>query len=191
MLAKGHDFPDITLAGLIDMDSGLYGADFRASERMAQLAVQVAGRVGRKGQGGRVLLQTRFPEHPLYQALTSGGYARFAQLALTERQAAELPPFSRQVLIRAEAARPDPPRVFLEQVLNQAAALGIPEVAAWGPAPAPMPRRAGRHRLQLLLQAQQRVPLHRLLQRLVPYLPGLASARSVRWSVDVDPVDSY
>jgi len=191
MLAKGHDFPAIALAGLLDMDAGLYGADFRAGERMAQLAIQVAGRVGRGGEPGRVLLQTRFPEHPLYQALLRGGYPTFAQLALQERRLADLPPFSHQVLIRAEAAGAELPPEFLQEVTQQVVAQGAEGVAVWGPVPAPMARRAGRHRAHLLLQAPRRGPLQRLLVALLPWMQQSSRGRRVRWSVDVDPVDTY
>ncbi|MFI0460394.1 MAG: primosomal protein N', partial [Candidatus Thiodiazotropha endolucinida] len=105
MLAKGHHFPDVTLVAILDVDHGLFGADFRASERMAQLVLQVAGRAGRAKRPGRVLIQTRHPDHPLMQLLTKRGYEAFADEALEERRAAAFPPYSHQVLLRAESTK--------------------------------------------------------------------------------------
>ncbi len=193
MLAKGHHFPRVTLVGVIDADGGLFSADFRSPERMAQTLIQVAGRAGRGEHPGRVLIQTRFPEHPLLQTLVRGGYPAFARAALAERRQAQLPPFSHQVLLRAEAVKEVPPREFLDQVRSQALELlgGSTEVEVWGPVPAPMERRAGRYRSHLLLQARRRSPLHSLLGLLLPALAQSKRARRVRWSVDVDPLDLY
>jgi primosomal protein N' (replication factor Y) len=189
MLAKGHHFPRVTLVGVLDVDGGLFGADFRSAERMAQLVLQVAGRAGRGEAPGRVLIQTRFPEHPLLQTLVRQGYPAFAAAALAERREAELPPYSHQALLRGEAPQAEPPNRFLTEVAELAAALAMPEVALWGPVPAPMERRAGRYRAHLLLQAATRRPLHELLARLLPAVRDLPSGRRVRWSLDVDPVD--
>jgi hypothetical protein len=106
MMAKGHDFPGVTLVGVINADQGLFGTDFRAGERLAQTLVQVAGRAGRADRPGEVLIQTSFPEHPFLQRLLSGGYEAFAEAALEERRAAGWPPFSHLALLRAEATRP-------------------------------------------------------------------------------------
>ncbi len=191
MLAKGHHFPGVELVVLVDVDGGLFSADFRAAERTAQLVVQVAGRAGRGDRPGSMILQTRFPEHPLLQTLVHRGYDAFAEAALEERRLAGLPPFSRQALLRAAAADMERAEAFL----GAAAALLAPQagdaVALWGPVPAPMPRRAGRHRAQLLLQSASRGALHRVLDWLVPRLQELPEARGVRWSLDVDPLDLY
>ena len=191
MLAKGHHFPRVTLVGVLDADGGLYSADFRATERMAQLLVQVAGRAGRGDRPGRVLIQTRYPEHPLLQTLVRSGYRTFAEQALLERQAAAMPPFSHQALMRADATRQEFAQALLEQVVGCAAALGIEGVEMWGPVPAPMARRAGRHRVHLLFQANRREALHALLQRLPAEIADMDAAKRVRWSLDVDPVDLY
>ncbi len=190
MLAKGHHFPGVTLVGVLDGDQGLYGADFRAGERMAQLIVQVAGRAGRAERPGEVLVQTHHPDHPLLTALLRGGYAGFAAQALDERRAAELPPYTRLALLRAEAPAPEAPLAFLEAARASALHLGDGAVAVLGPVPAPMERRAGRYRAQLLLQSAGHAALQRLLGAWVPALEGLKSARRVRWSVDVDPADT-
>lgn len=191
MLAKGHHFPRVTLVGVLDADGGLYSADFRATERMAQLLVQVSGRAGRGDRPGRVLIQTRYPDHPLLQTLVRKGYRAFAEEALLERQAASMPPYSHQALLRADATREEYARAFLEQVASWARQLEVEGVELWGPVPAPMARRAGRHRVHLLFQADRRDVLHRLLDRLPAQAAGMPAAKRVRWSLDVDPLDLY
>jgi primosomal protein N' (replication factor Y) len=190
MLAKGHHFPEVTLVGILDVDQGLFGADYRSPERMAQLILQVAGRAGRARRPGRVLIQTRHPDHPLLQLLTRQGYDAFAEEALAERRMAALPPFSHQVLVRAEAARAEFPLAFLEQAVKAGEALAdAAQIECLGPVPAPMERRAGRVRAHLLIQAAQRQPLHRWLTPWIAQLAALPEARRVRWSVDVDPME--
>ncbi len=190
MLAKGHHLPDITLVAIVDADQGLFGADFRAPERMAQLIVQVAGRAGREARAGEVIIQTHHPEHPLLHLLLSEGYARFAREELDQRRLAELPPFSAMALLRAEAVDATLPQQFLLEARQLAQRPGAAGVRLLGPLPAPMERRAGRFRAQLLLQAPERAGLHRLLQHWVPQLGRLPTARRVRWSLDVDPMDT-
>ncbi|NCF26161.1 MAG: primosomal protein N' [Gammaproteobacteria bacterium] len=187
MLAKGHHFPNVTLVGILDADGGLFGADFRAAERMAQLLVQVAGRAGRGQHPGRVLIQTHHPDHPLLRVLVREGYRHFGEAALTERQQAALPPFSCLALLRAEAPQRDRAMEFLEEARACAVRLGDRSVQALGPVPAPMERRAGRFRAQLLLQSDERGPLHGLLMPWLEELETLKSGRRVRWSLDVDP----
>jgi len=191
MLAKGHHFPRVTLVGVLDADGGLYSADFRATERMAQLLVQVAGRAGRGDRPGRVLIQTRYPDHPLLQTLVRKGYRAFAQQALLERQAASMPPYSHQALLRADATRLESAQAFLDQVAGWARQQDVAGVELWGPVPAPMARRAGRHRVHLLIQADRRDALHGLLQQLPAHAADMPTAKRVRWSLDVDPLDLY
>ncbi|HEX6591030.1 MAG TPA: primosomal protein N' [Moraxellaceae bacterium] len=188
MLAKGHHFPKVTLVVLLDIDGGLFGADFRAPERTAQLILQVAGRAGRADRPGLVLLQTHQPEHPLLHELITQGYEAFARRALAERQELGLPPSGYLALFRAEATSGALPMAFLQDVRSLLEAEGEgPE--AWGPVPAPMEKRAGRIRAHLLLQAQRRGSLHEALRRLLPRIEALPQARRVRWSLDVDPQD--
>jgi len=191
MLAKGHHFPAVTLVGILDADQGLFSTDFRGSERMAQQIVQVAGRAGRQDRPGVVVIQTRHPEHPLLQLLVRQGYPAFAHAALAEREAAQLPPVTSIALLRAEAADAQLPMEFLEVARDAVAATGTASVTAWGPVPASMERRAGRFRAQLLLQAARRGDLQRLLSALVLQLEADRRSRRVRWSVDVDPADTY
>lgn len=186
MLAKGHHFPDVTLVGILDVDHGLFGADFRSAERMAQLITQVSGRAGRAEKPGRVVVQTRHPDHPLINTLIREGYGAFATEALSERSSALLPPYSYQALIRAEATSDGLPKTFLEAAMEQGRSL-TSSIEFWGPVPAPMERRAGHFRAHLLLQSNSRRELHSLLTDLLPKIRELKLARRVRWSLDVDP----
>lgn len=191
MLAKGHHFPNVTLVGILDADQGLYSADFRASERMAQLILQVAGRAGRAQRPGEVLIQTHHPDHPLLITLVQNGYHAFTQALLKERLETCLPPYSYLALLRAEAVDVQSPTEFLNQARDLAQHKLNPEVQMLGPVPAPMERRAGRFRAQLLLQAQQRIALQNLLPEWVRQLEDLKSGRKVRWTLDVDPMETY
>lgn len=191
MLAKGHHFPNVTLVGIIDIDQGLFSVDFRATERMAQMIVQVAGRAGRAENPGEVLIQTHHPEHPLLQTLLAKGYDEFAKQALIERQQANLPPYSYIALLRAEAVDIQKPFQFLNDAKQAALQYNLSDVQLDGPVAAPMEKRAGRYRAQLLLTAEKRSQLHRLLKPWVLQLETLKSGRKVRWSLDVDPVDTY
>jgi primosomal protein N' (replication factor Y) len=195
MLAKGHHFPRVTLVSILDADGGLFSGDFRASERMAQLIVQVAGRAGRAEEPGKVIIQTHLAEHPLLIQLTEQGYFAFAEQALSERRAAGLPPFSHLALLRAEAHKPGQAEGFLDEACSEAEHLlkemALGGIELLGPVPAPMERRAGRYRAQLLVQANARAPLHKLLATWLLALESMPSGRQVRWSLDVDPVDLY
>jgi primosomal protein N' (replication factor Y) len=189
MLAKGHDLPRLTLVGVVGVDEGLFSADFRAGEKLAQLLIQVAGRAGRANLPGEVLLQTHHPDHPLLNTLLAGGYPAVAALALAEREAAGFPPYAHLALLRAEAPHEGEVQAFLRDAHTSFAP--TTGVAATAPMPAPMARRAGRARGQLLLSARQRPALQSALAAWVPRLYELKSARKVRWSLDVDPVDLY
>ncbi|KUJ73059.1 primosomal protein N' [Thiomicrospira sp. WB1] len=198
MLAKGHHFPKVTLVGMIDLDQGLFSCDYRAAERMAQLVIQVAGRAGRGEQAGEVLIQTHHPQHPLLTRLVEQGYGAFAQSALQEREAARLPPFSYQVMIRAESVEAGAAEAFLKAVKNGlnsarmqkgAAAFEAtqPSLTVAGPVVAPMMRRQKRWRFQLLLQGTHRGHLHNWLAQIESQCYAHPLARKVRWSIDVDP----
>ncbi|MGH8496835.1 MAG: primosomal protein N' [Gammaproteobacteria bacterium] len=191
MLTKGHHFPNVTLVGVVNADQGLFGTDFRASERLAQTIVQVAGRAGRADRPGEVLVQTEYPEHPLLALLVEHGYEAFAKAALLERRTALWPPFASLALLRAEATRSDAVGGYLQAAARTARGFRSPGVTVLGPAPAPMPKRAGRHRAQLLLRSERREDLQNLLARLAPKLESLAGARRVRWSLDVDPIELF
>ncbi len=198
ILAKGHDLPNLTLVAVVGIDEGLFSADFRAGEKLAQLLIQVAGRAGRADKPGEVLLQTHHPDHPLLQTLIHGGYQAFAGNELAQREAARFPPFAHLALLRAEAQHADAPMQFLQAAKAQLVPFsclrekGRDEgLVIDGPVPAPMPRRAGMYRAQLLLSAPTRRELHAALEATLPAIHALPEARKTRWSLDVDPVDLY
>lgn len=189
LLAKGHDFAGLSLVGILDVDQALYGNDFRALERMGQLVTQVAGRAGRVGQPSEVILQTHEPRHPELLCLLEGGYAALAERLLKHRKVLGLPPFSHLALLRAEAPALAGAMRFLTEARGALAPGAAVQVL--GPVPAPMERLAGRYRAQLLLQSSSRAALQKTLAAAVPGLDRLPSARKVRWSVDVDPIDLF
>ena len=191
MLSKGHHFPKLTLVGIVNADQGLFGTDFRSAERLAQSIVQVAGRAGRESRRGEVLIQTAFPENPFWATLMEGGYERVANEALAEREATRWPPFTRLALLRAAAHKHRDALQFLEQARQRIASEADETLRILGPVDAPMARKAGRYRVQLLLQSSDRRTLHALLSGLRPALEEDPAARKVRWSIDVDPIELF
>ena len=191
MLAKGHDFPNVTLVGVLDTDQALYSADFRAAEHLAQLIIQVSGRAGRAEKPGEVLIQTHHPDHPLLQTLLHQGYEKFAESALIERQQAGFPPHKHLVLLRCGAIHKDLGMLFMREARELANSYQASEVEIFGPWPAPMEKRAGRFRTQTMLQSNDRKALHQLLRQWLPRLQQLKSSKQVRWSIDVDPYDTF
>jgi primosomal protein N' (replication factor Y) len=188
MLAKGHHFPNVTLVGIIDVDGGFFSTDFRAIERMGQLILQVSGRAGRVSKPGTVVIQTRHPDNPLLLQLLRESYHYFATTLLKERSLAAMPPYAYLALFRAEGHSVDKAMEFLQQIKNIVDDSRIP---VFGPIPAPMPRRAGRYRVQLLMQATMRPLLQRCLKRILPKIEKLPGKQHVRWSLDVDPLDMF
>jgi primosomal protein N' (replication factor Y) len=189
MVTKGHDFPSVTLVVVLNADQGLFSTDFRAPERVAQTIIQVAGRAGRGTKPGEVLIQTEYPEHPLLQSLLKDGYEGFARAALAERAAAHWPPFAHVVALRASATALAPAVDFLRSARQLAGR--VRDLKLLGPAPAAMTRRAARYHAQLLIEASDRAPLHRLLNAWLPRVEELKTPRDLRWSLDVDPLDLF
>jgi primosomal protein N' (replication factor Y) len=187
MLAKGHDFPKLTLVVVLNADNALFSCDFRAAERLFAQLMQVSGRAGRATLPGEVLVQTAFPQHPVYQALLAQDYEGFARSQLAERRQAGFPPFAHQALLRAEAPARERAFDFLERAAAGGRALGLP-VQIYDPVEAMRPRVAGRERAQLLVQSPARPQLQAFLDAWWPSLGALAG-RAVRWSLDVDPLD--
>lgn len=186
ILSKGHHFPHVTLVVVLDCDGALFSADFRAPEKLAQLVTQLAGRAGRASKPGEMWLQSHNPGHPLLQDLVNNGYAHFARHALLERKMAQLPPFSAQVVIRAEAIEGD----LAWRFLNQAQAiLDIEGLQLIGPMPGLIEKRQGRFRFMLVLQSPRRQHLHQQLRLALPHISALPDAARVRWSCDIDPTD--
>ena len=191
MLSKGHHFPKLSLVGVVNADQGLFGTDFRSSERMAQSIVQVAGRAGRERRAGEVLIQTAFPDHAFWATLISGGYERVAEEALAERKATHWPPYTRLALVRSAAHQRSDAIRFLEVAQRSLQEHCGDRLRVLGPVDAPMARKAGRHRAQLLLQSSDRPTLHAVLRQLRLMLEQDPMARKVRWSIDVDPIELF
>ena len=188
MLAKGHDFPHLTLVAALGGDSALYSTDFRAGERLFSQLMQVAGRAGRSSLSGDVLIQTEFPDHPLFAFLMRQDYAGFAQYELSQRRISGFPPFVHQAILRAHSNRLDVLEAFMAHAHAAALALSPkPPLTLFDPVSALMPRRAGDYRMQLLLQSTRRQSLQDFLSLWEQALPASAQRR-VHWVVDVDPV---
>ncbi len=193
ILAKGHDFPNLTLVGVLNPDSALYSSDFRASEKLFAQLAQVAGRAGRADKPGEVLIQTFFPDHPLFRALREHDYDAWAKILLAERQSAGFPPFVYQAMLRAEGKQENEVFRYLHDartaavtLLHSGAIAGQVEVL--GVVPAAMPRRANHVRAQLLIQSASRKNLQQLLRAWQSSLEALATHK-LRCSLDVDPLE--
>ena len=187
MLAKGHDFPKLTLVGMINVDSGLYSTDYRASERTFAMVMQVAGRAGRAEHRGEVLIQTEFPEHPLFRAAAKQDFAGYAQTLLNERRAALFPPFIYQALMRMEAIQVDAVAGFSKRAKVIADKLNS-HVTVYQPVEANIQRVAGKTRYQIVVQSESRAALQNFLRDWREKL-GEITERKVRWSIDVDPME--
>ncbi|MEP7327659.1 MAG: primosomal protein N' [Betaproteobacteria bacterium] len=190
MLAKGHDFPRLTLVGVLGADNALYSADFRATERLGALLMQVAGRAGRADLAGEVVVQTDFATHPVYVAVRTHDYELLAATLLAERRIAALPPFTHVALLAAEAHERATVDQFLADAHGTAKALveaAHPEVELFAPVNALLSRRAGFERAQIAVQCERRAPLQRFLTEWHAGLAGARAQRRVRWAIDVDP----
>ncbi|MES1988068.1 MAG: primosomal protein N', partial [Pseudomonadota bacterium] len=188
MLAKGHDFPNLTLVGVIDTDSALHSPDFRASERLFAQLMQVAGRAGRADKAGQVIIQTQFPEHVLFNALRSQDYVSYANAMLQEREQVQFPPYVFMALLRAEAND----FALVQQFLNHAFRLArdlSAVVTVYDPIRPQMERLKGMERGHVLMQTSNRSALQKLLRNLVSQLRGQTIAAKVRWAIDVDPLE--
>lgn len=188
MLAKGHDFPNLTLVGVIDLDGALYSPDFRAGERLFAQLMQVAGRAGRADKAGQVLIQTAFPQHALFNALRAQDYASFADELLQERRVMQFPPTCFFALLRAEANHFSLVGQFLNQALKIANDIKT-DVMIYDPIRSQMERLKSMERAQVLLQANTRAALQRLLKEWMPKMRALPIATKVRWSLDIDPLE--
>ncbi|MEZ5535115.1 MAG: primosomal protein N' [Thiolinea sp.] len=188
MLAKGHDFPNLTLVVILDIDQALLSAEYHALERFGQLLTQVAGRAGRSSKAGQVILQTTQPEHPVLLTLLQHGYHPFARQLLEERRRWHYPPFGYQALIRATAKDMDAALDTLADIRSIMLQYAT-DVTLMGPVPAPMEKRAGKYRAQLLVQAKDRKARHNCLKYLTQQEKNISNKRGVRWSIDIDPVE--
>jgi primosomal protein N' (replication factor Y) len=189
MLAKGHDFPRLTLVGVVGADAALFAADFRAPERLFAQLMQVGGRSGRADLPGEVLIQTEYPSHPLYQALVAHDYAAFAAEQLKEREEAGFPPFVFQALLRAEAPRLDDALAYLGAARASALQLATEDVALYDPVPMRLFRKMTLERGQLLVESASRPALQAFLAAWSATLYDIKAPRDLRWHLDVDPLE--
>lgn len=189
MLAKGHDFPRLTLVVAVAPDAALVAADWRAPERLFAQLMQVAGRAGRADRPGEVLLQTQFPEHPLYAALLRHDYQAFATAQLAERRQAGFPPYAFQAMLRAEASRMADALTFLTAARAFPPALAEPAVSCYDPVPMRLSRRASLERAQLLIESPSRRALQRFLTSWVAWLDAMRVPSRLRWHLEVDPLE--
>jgi primosomal protein N' (replication factor Y) len=189
MLSKGHDFPNVTLVGILNVDHGLFSTDFRATERLAQLLVQVSGRAGRSTKKGKVLLQTNLPEHPLLNCLLSQGYATFSNEALKIRKECALPPYTFMLMIRARANNVVMTKKFLQDVKSIMMKDNTRGLTIYGPIPAMMERKAGMYQSQLIIFSLYRKTLQLNLASWTQSITKLPLAKRVRWDIEVDPLE--
>ncbi|EON90659.1 primosome assembly protein PriA [Marinobacter lipolyticus SM19] len=187
MLAKGHDFPNVTLVVVVNADGGLFSVDFRAPEQLIQTLLQVSGRAGRGEKSGQVLVQTCHSDHPILKSLRQGHYLTLADQLLTEREAGGFPPFRAMAIFRAEADTMAKSLELLDRIKPQAS---VPGIETWGPLPAMIARRADRHRAQLVLCCDNRKRLNHVLSHLCQNLDQQKLPSGVKWMIDVDPQET-
>ena len=192
LLAKGHHFPNVTLVGILDADSGLFSADFRGSERVAQLMTQVSGRAGREEKSGQVILQTYCPDHPQIEEIINGTYQSFAQRLLDERRTSKTPPYFFQVKVYAESPKSIVSRDFIRSLINRISIDNSisKDLRIVGPLPSLMEKKSGVYRWELNIFSKNRSQLHKYLDLVQSKLYSPSISKQVRWSIDVDPLSS-
>lgn len=187
MLAKGHDFPNVTLVVVINADGGLFSVDFRAPEQLIQTLLQVSGRAGRGTKIGKVVVQTCHSDHPLLRTLCNGHYLEMADQLLEERETGQFPPFRAMAIFRAEADTMEQSLQILDSIKPLA---NKPGIEVWGPLPALIARRADRHRAQLVLNTDNRRRLNKLLTNVCQTLEQKRFQKGAKWMIDVDPQET-
>ena len=187
MLAKGHHFPNVTLAGILDVDSLLFGSDFRGEERMAQLITQVAGRAGRESTQGEVFLQTHYPDHYFIESIQRLSYANLAEKILENRRTQSLPPSGYLVVVRTDSKSSAAGETFLLNTVENSRVAD--NVKIIGPVPSAMPRRAGRYRHEIIIHTDTRIDIHLATTELISIMESLPKRGSLNWFVDVDPIE--
>jgi primosomal protein N' (replication factor Y) len=188
LVAKGHNFPRLTLVGVVDADLGLQGGDLRAAERTFQLMRQVSGRAGRADKPGVALLQTFQPEHPVIRAILGGDEEAFWRAEAAEREAAGMPPYGRLAGIIISANDAASAFDLGQHLARNDEAIRSAGGVVYGPAPAPIARVRGRHRVRLLVKAPKGAPLQAAISR---WMSGLKLPSQVRLAVDIDPQSFY
>ncbi|WP_263770786.1 primosomal protein N' [Propionivibrio soli] len=189
MLAKGHDFPKLTLVGVLGADSALFAADWRAPERLFAQLMQVSGRAGRAELPGEVLIQTQFPEHPLYAALVRHDYPAFAAQQLDERRQAGFPPYAYQAMLRAEAPQMADALAYLKTARAWPGIANHPDTMLYDPVPMRLARLANLERAQLLVESPSRRALQLFLGEWREVLDTIKSPSRLRWHLEVDPLE--
>ena len=189
MLAKGHDFSQLAFVGILDVDIGLLSLDFRATENLAQLLIQVSGRAGRSEHKGEVAIQTHYPNHPIFEYVRQANYTKYASTLLKERQQTLLPPFSHQAMICANAKHKTQAETFLNKVAQLLRSIDLPTVEIWGPVPGVIEKKADYYYFNLYLQSVERRALHRMLNTMFEHVDNIKASGSVRWFLDVDPIE--
>jgi len=188
MLAKGHDFPFLTLVGILDTDNALYSPDYRSSEKLFSQLMQVSGRAGRSNIKGEVLIQTAFPNNPVFEGIKNNNYEIFARTLLQEREQMGLPPFSFTAILRVESKQLKYGEQFVNDAAKYAESLSN-KVVIYDPVRPSIEKLKGYERFQLYIQANTRKDLQNLLRKWVAYLRQYPLANRVKWSVDVDPIE--
>ena len=189
MLAKGHDFSNLAMVGVLDTDAGLLSVDFRATEHLAQLLIQVSGRAGRNTQQGEVVIQTRYPEHPIFHFVLSSRYTQFASQLLKQRSGAALPPYSYQALLCANAKNKQIAENFLNEAASLLKSIKIDEVEIWGPVANVIEKKSDYYYFNLYLQSNNRKRLHQMLSTFNQHVDQLQLKNKVRWYLDIDPIE--
>ena len=189
MLAKGHDFSQLAFVGILDVDVGLLSLDFRATENLAQLLIQVSGRAGRSTHKGEVAIQTRYPNHPIFEYVRQAHYTQYASTLLKERQQTQLPPFSHQAMICANAKNKTQAETFLNEVAQLVRSVDLPKVEIWGPVAGVIEKKADYYYFNLYLQSVDRRALHQMLNTMFQHVENIKINSAVRWFLDVDPVE--
>ncbi len=195
MLAKGHDFSNLAMVGVLDTDAGLLSIDFRATEHLAQLLIQVSGRAGRstapegKTQQGEVVIQTRYPEHPIFKYVLSARYVQFANELLKQRHDAMMPPFSHQALLCSNAKNKQNAEDFLREAVSLLKSIKIDTVEIWGPVANIIPKKSDYYYFNLYLQSNDRKALHQILLTFNKHIDTLKLKNKVRFYLDIDPIE--
>ena len=189
MLAKGHDFPNLSMVAIINADQGMFGSDFRSSERFAQTFIQVSGRAGRRKIVGEVFLQTYNPKNPLLNTIISQDYNAFFSEAVLERKVPLWPPYSHLAVLHAQSTQKNYVFSFLKFIETAGSNLSLGNTMLLGPVPSPIEKKAGKFRGQLLFLNTNRKELHQFLDKLCSMIKNTKKASKVKWSLDVDPID--
>lgn len=187
MLSKGHDFPNLTLVVIVNVDNSFFSIDFRATEHLSQLMIQVSGRAGRKDKTGKVVIQSQCPQHEFFKLLLEKSYEDYALHELEQRAAVGFPPASFMAIIRARSRNEKTVNDFFETILENTTENET--VSIMGPIPAPMYKKMGQYQMQLIFNGNDRKSLHNSLKQIVGFLRNNKICNNVIWSLDLDPIN--